>query len=150
MLRLVYDVERLGDDNAFWGALVLAILGYGVGWGRARAAHPEPGPALGAGGARLAGLRVADRVALARRVGVVLLLGGEWIGRRAGCWTRAFWLLPGAVVIGAALPEGWPFWMRVVTSVTAVLGGSLTVATNAAAPRLVPALFAVGAVGLYF
>jgi len=150
MLRLVHDVEHLVDDNAFWVALVLATFGYSVVWVRARSGRADPGPAVVAVVGSLVGLRIADRFAVALVVGLVVLLGGEWLGRRAGCWTRALWLLPGAVVVGAALPDVWPLWMRIVTTATAAVGGSLTVATNRAAPRLVPALFAVAAVGLYF
>jgi hypothetical protein len=146
----VHGVEHLIDDNAFWVALVLAIVGDGVVSVRARSGRAEPGFAIVAVVASLVGLHIADRFAVALVVGLLLVLGGECCGRRAGCWTRALWLLPGALVIAAALPDGWPFWIRLVTTVAAAVGGSLTVATNVAAPRLVPALFAVTAVGIFY
>src|SRR5262245_13773596 len=150
MLRLVHGVERLVDDNAFWVALALAIVGDGVVWVRARLGRAEPGPAVVAIVATLVGLRIADRFAVALVVGLVLLLGGEWLGRRTPWWTRAFWLLPGALVVASSLPDAWPFWMRVVTTATAAVGGTLAVATSLATPRLAPLLFAVAAVGLYY
>ena len=150
MLRLVHDVERLVDDNAFWVALVLAIVGYGVLWVRTRSGRAAPGSALVAVVASLVGLRVADRFTVALVVGSVLLVAGEWLARGSEWWSRALWLLPGALVVGAALPDGWPLWTRVVTTATAAIGGSLTAATSHATPRLAPAMFAVSAVGLYF
>jgi hypothetical protein len=58
--------------------------------------------------------------------------------------------VPGALVLGAALPQGWPFWIRLVVVVSAVGGGVLVDGAQRALPRLAPPLLAISAVGLYF
>ena len=56
---------------------------------------------------------------------------------------------PGALVLGAALPDGWPFWIRTVVSVSAVVGGLLVQDADRALPRPMPLLLAIGALGVY-
>jgi hypothetical protein len=121
-----------------------------VVWVRLRRGSATPGVAVVAVVAGLVGLRVADQLHVALVVGLVLLAGGEWLARDVGWCRRALWLVPGAVVVGASLPDGWPLWMRVLAVAAAAVGGSLAVATDRAGPSVTPALFAIGAVGVYF
>ena len=52
-------------------------------------------------------------------------------------------------MLGAALPDGWPFWIRTVVSVSAVVGGLLVQDADRALPRPTPLLLAIGALGVY-
>lgn len=150
MLRPVHDLEHLVESSGFWVALVLAAVGCGAVWVGLRAGTRTPDVALVAVVAGLVGLGVADQLPVALVVGLALLAGGELLAGDEGWCRRTLWLVAGAVVVGASLPAGWPFWMRAVAAAVAALGGSLTVATNRAAPRVTPALFAISAVGIYF
>ncbi len=150
MLRPVHDLEHLVESSGFWVALVLGVVGCGVVWALLRTGKPTPDLAVVGVVAGLVGLRVADQLPVALVVGLALLAGGEWLARGVGWCRRALWLVPGAVVVGASLPDGWPFWMRVVATAAAAIAGSLAVATNRDAPRLVPPLFAISAVAVYF
>jgi hypothetical protein len=149
MLRPVHDLERLVESSGFWVALVVAGVGCGAVWALLRAGRPSPDTAVVGVVAGVAGLRVAGQLSVALVVGLALLAGGEWLARDVGWCRRALWLAPGAVVVGASLPDRLPFWMRIVAWVIAAIGGSLVVATNREVPRAVPGLFAVGAVGVY-
>jgi len=149
MLRGVHDVESVIHDWGFWTALVLGGLGTAFVWARARHAHPEPGVAVVAVVAALVALRIDDRLPLAAVVGVALLVAGEWFTRELVPGVRVLALVPGALVLGASLPHGWPFWARLLVVVTAAGGGALAVAAGRCTPRWLPVLFAVGAVGVY-
>ena len=97
----------------------------------------------------LVGLRVEHRLPVPLVVGLALLLLGEWLTRHEPAWARVVGSVPGALVVGAALPDGWPFWIRAVVVVSTVVGGGLVAQADVVAPRVVPALLAIGAVGVY-
>jgi hypothetical protein len=82
-------------------------------------------------------------------VAIGLLAFGECLARDASWSARLIALAPGALVLGAALPDGWPFWIRVVVTGATAAGGLLTVDTDQRVPRLTPLLLLVGAVGVY-
>ena len=149
MLRPVHDIENVLRDKAFWTALVVAAAGVALVVVRARHRHAEPGVALVAVLACLVGLRVGHLLPAALVVGLALLLLGEWLTRDALFWARAGAALPGALVVAASFRDGWPFWIRVVVAGSTIVGGGLVDHADRVVPRLVPALFAIGAVGLY-
>ncbi len=149
MLRGVHDVENVLGDGAFWTAVVLGGLGTALVWARLRGGRVEPGVAVVAVVATVVALRVEHRLPAGLVVGVLLLLGGEWVFRDATWPARLLALVPGAVVLGAVLSPGWPFWMQVLVTVVTVLGGVLVDAGDRAAPRWVPLLLAIGACGVY-
>src|SRR5215470_14713594 len=105
MLRLVHDVENVLDGAAFWVALVVAGIGVAIVWVRVRRGAREPGVAIAVAIGCLAGLRVDHRLPAALVVGVVLLALGEWLARDRATWARLLSATPGAVVLGAALPD---------------------------------------------
>jgi hypothetical protein len=150
MLRPVHDVENVVDDAAFWVALVVGVVGVALVWLRLRRGRREPGVAVAVALACVVGLRVEHRLPAALVVALVLLLLGEWSTRDAGLLPRVVAAVPGALVLGAALPDGWPFWIRASVVVVALVGGALADGADRVTPRLVPALFAIGAVGIYF
>jgi hypothetical protein len=149
MLRAVHDVENVLSDEAFWTALVIAGAGTAIVWLRLRRAEWEPGVAFVVAVAGLAGLRAEHRMPNPLVVAVVMLALGEYLTRDEGLAARVVGLVPGAVVLGASLPDGWPFWMRVTAAVAATLGGLLAIRADERAPRLVPPLLLIGAVGVY-
>jgi len=142
------DIENVLDARSFWVALVVGLVGAAVVWFRLRGGHRDPGAPLVAVVAMLAGLRVEHRLPTQLIVGVGLLFLGEWLGRRLFV-AGAVVALPGALLIGAALPDGWPSWIRVVVVAVAFVGGLLTVRTETVTPRIVLVLLAVSAGGLY-
>jgi hypothetical protein len=150
MLRLVHDVENVLDDAAFWVALVVAGIGVAIVWVRVRRGAREPGVALAVAIGCLAGLRVDHRLPASLVVGVVLLAVGEGLARDRATWGRLLSATPGAVVLGAALPDGWALWIRVLVAVAAVAGGTSADGVDQVMPRVLPALLAIGAVGVYF
>jgi hypothetical protein len=149
MLRAVHDVENVLSDAAFWTSLVIAAVGTVVVWLRMRRGEWEPGIALVVVVAGLAGMRTDQRLHGALVVALFLLALGEHLTRDEAWGARFVGLVPGAVVLGAALPEGWPFWMRASAAVATALGGFLAIETDRRAPRLVPLLFAIGAIGVW-
>ena len=149
MLRPVHDAENVVNDAAFWTALVLGLVGIALVVVRARRRHVEPGVAIVVVVAGLVGLRVEHRLPAPLVVGLALLLLGDWLTRDEAVWMRVVGSVPGAVVVGAALPGGWPFWIRVVVVGVTIVGGALADGAQRVAPRLVPALLASGAVGVY-
>jgi hypothetical protein len=149
MLRPVHDVESVLSDGAFWTALVVAAVGTLITWLRFRRGEPTPGVAIVAVVAMLAGLRVDQPVPNPLVVALLVLIAGEWLTRDESCVARLVGLAPGAAILGAALPEGWPFWIRATVAVTAVGAGVLAVGSDARVPRLVPPLFAIGVIGVW-
>ena len=149
MLRGVQDLESVIRDWGFWTALVLGGLGVAFVCARARHGHPEPGVAVVALVAGIVALRVDDRLPFRLVVGVVLLITGEWLVRELGTAARLAALVPGAVVLGAALPDGWPFWTRALVTLVTVGGGALVADAARIVPRWVPLLLAIGAAGVY-
>jgi hypothetical protein len=150
MLRPVHDVENVVGDEAFWTAFVVAVLGAAAVWFRMRRGEREPGFAIVVLVAGLVGLRVeVHRLPAALVVGLSLLVLGECVGRDASWVVRFGAFVPGALALGASLPDGWPFWSRVVVAGVAVIGGLLAIATDQYAPRLLPVLLAIGALGVY-
>jgi len=150
MLRPVHDVENVLDDAAFWVALVVGGIGVLVVWVRVRRGAREPGVAIAVAIGCLAGLRVDHRLPAPLVVGVVLIALGEWRARDRARRERVLSAIPGAVVLGAALPDGWALWIRMLVAVAAVAGGALVDAVDRLMPRVLPVLLAVGAVGVYF
>jgi hypothetical protein len=149
MLRPVHDVENVVNDAAFWVALVVGAAATVLVAGRLRGGHREPGVALAVVVACLAGLRTDHRLPATLVVGLAVLGVGEWLTRDMPWAPRAIGACPGALVLGAALPEGWPFWIRAVVTVSTIVGGLLVDVSWREAPRLVPLLLAIGAVGVY-
>jgi hypothetical protein len=145
----VHDVENVLTDEAFWTAFVIAAVGTGVVWLRLRGAEWEPGFAFVVVVAALAGVRADHNLPNPLVVAVVMLALGEYLTRDEALGARVVVLVPGAVVLGAALPDGWPFWMRATAAGAATLGGLLSIRADERAPRLVPLLFLIGAVGVY-
>jgi hypothetical protein len=150
MLRPVHDVENVLDDAAFWVALVVGGIGVLFVWVRVRRGAREPGVAIAVAIGSLAGLRVDHRLPAPLVVGVVLVALGEWLARDRATRERVLSAIPGAVVLGAALPDGWALWIGVLVAVAAVVGGVLVDAVDRGMPRVLPVLLAVGAVGVYF
>src|SRR6478609_10009460 len=149
MLRPVHDVENALSDAAFWTALVVAAIGTALVWMRSRRDEFEPGVAFVVLVACCIGLREEHRLPPALVVGLVLLAFGECLARDRAWPVRLVALLPGALVLGASFPDGWPFWMRGVATGAALFGGLLGVDADRRAPRLVPALLAFSALGVY-
>jgi hypothetical protein len=149
MLRAVHDVKNVLTDEGFWTALVIAAAATAIVWLRLRRAEWEPGVAFVVVVAVLAGLRADHRMPNPLVVAVVLLAVGEYLTRDEALRARAIGLLPGAVVLGAALPDGWPFWMRVTAAGATLVGGLLAIGADERASHLVPLLFLIGAVGVY-
>jgi hypothetical protein len=149
MLRPVHDVENVLGDAAFWTAFVVAAAGTLVVWLRMRRFEVEPGVWFVAGVATCVGLRTDHRLLNPLVVAIVLLALGDYLAREGSWQARAVALAPGSVVLGAALPDGWPFWIRAVAAVAALVGGVVAVEVDRRAPRLVPLLLAVGALGVY-
>ncbi len=150
MLRPVHDVENVLSDAAFWTALVVAAIGTALVWVRLRRDEFEPGiafvvlvsccvglreehllPACTRGRGRAPDARgVPDaRCWTARPAGLAA-------PRRASCSERRF-------------PMAGRFGCALVAAGAAVFGGLLAVAADRRAPRLVPALLACGALGVY-
>ena len=150
MLRPVHDLENVLDDAAFWVALVVGGIGVLFVWVRVRQRVREPGVAIAVAIGCLAGLRVDHRLPAPLVVGVVLVALGEWLARDRARRERVLSAIPGAVVLGAALPDGWALWIRVLVAIAAVAGGALVDAVDRLMPRVLPVLLAVGAVGVYF
>jgi hypothetical protein len=147
MLRLVNDL--LGDAG-FWTALAIGLALAASAWLLVRHDRVVLGPAVVALVAALLGLRAGGRLPVALVVGVALLLLGEVFGREMGSWSARFALLvPGALVLGASLPDGIPFDLRTATAVVTILAAPLVVVTAARDPRLAAVLFAISGVGLY-
>src|SRR6476659_6627585 len=112
MLRPVHDVEIVVSEAAFWVALGLGAVGALVVWFRLRAAHLEPGVIVVATAACCVGLRIEHRLPAPLVVGLALLLIGDCMTRALPWSSRAVGVVPGALVLGAALPDGCPFWIR--------------------------------------
>jgi hypothetical protein len=149
MLRPVSDVESVLRDGGFWIAVVIAGVGAALVWLRLRHGGIEPGFAIAAIVAGVVGLRVDDLLPVPLVVGLAMLVGGERLARDGTPLALAVALLPGALVLGASLPDGWPFWMRVVAVATAAVGGVIAAGTQQQVPRSVPLLLGIGAVGVY-
>jgi hypothetical protein len=149
MLRPVHDVENVTSDAAFWVALVLGGTATAIVWFRVRRGREEPGIMVVLTAASVIGLQVNFDLPAALVVGLALLFVGEWLTRDEPRIARAIATSPGALVLGAALPDGWPFWIRTVVSVSAVVGGLLVQDADRALPRPTPLLLAIGALGVY-
>jgi hypothetical protein len=149
MLRPVHDVENVLGDAGFWTAFVVAAVGTLVVWLRARRFEVEPGIWFVVVVATFAGLRAAHRLPDPLLGAVLVLALGEHLARDHSMRARTVALAPGAVVLGASVPEVWPAWIRIVAMIGALAGGVLGVDADRRAPRLVPLLLAVGAVGVY-
>jgi hypothetical protein len=149
MLRPVHDVENVLGDAAFWTAFVIAAAGTLVVWLRVRRSEPEPGVWFVVAVAGFAALRTDRRLPNPLVVAIVLLALGEYLTRELSWRARVVALAPGAMVLGASLPDGWPLWIRIVSASTALVAGVLSVEADRRAPRLVPLLLAVGALGVY-
>jgi hypothetical protein len=149
MLRPVHDIENVLGDAAFWTAFVIAAVGILVMWLRLRRSEAEPGVWFVVVVATFAGLRAAHRLPDPLLAAVLLLALGEHLARDLSMRARTVALAPGAVVLGASVPEAWPSWIRIVAMIGALAGGVLGVDADRRAPRLVPLLLAVGAVGVY-
>jgi hypothetical protein len=150
MLRPVHDVENVVDAAAFWVALVVAAVGVVFVWVRVRRGAAEPGVAIAVAIGCLVGLRIEHRLPAPLVVGVVLLALGEWLARDQATLERVLCATPGAVVLGAALPDGWALWIRVLVAVAALVGGVSADGVDRVMPRVLPLLLAIGAGGVYF
>jgi hypothetical protein len=62
---------------------------------------------------------------------------------------RFAFLVPGALVLASAVPDGWELWLRATTVAATVLLAPLVVVFAKRDPRVVAVLFAVAGVGLY-
>jgi hypothetical protein len=147
MLRPVNDV--LGDTG-FRVALATGVVLVASTWLLTRARRRVPGYAFVAVVAMLVGLRADEHVPAALVLGVALLLVGELLSEKRGSWILRFgFLVPGAWVLGASLPDGFAVELRSVAVVATVVAAPLVVGTVARAPRLAAVLFAISAVGVY-
>jgi hypothetical protein len=152
MLRPVNDV--LGDTG-FRVALATGVVLVASTWLLTRAGRRVPGYAFIAVVAMLVGLRAGEHVPAALVVGVVLLLfgellSGELLSDKRGSWMFRFgFLVPGAWVLGASLPDGFAVELRTTAVVATAVAAPLVVVTVARAPRLAAVLFAISAVGVY-
>lgn len=149
MLRPVHDVENVLGDAAFWTAFLVAAVGTLVVWLRLRRFEPEPGVWFVVAVASLAGLDANARLLDPLVAAIVMLAIGEYLARDMSMWARLVALAPGATVVGAALPNGWPLWIRVAAAVVTLGAGVLAVDADRRAPRLTPLLLAIGVVGVY-
>jgi hypothetical protein len=149
MLRPVHDVENVLGDAAFWTAFVIAAAGTLVVWLRMRRFETEPGVWFVVLVASFAALRSDLLLPNPLVVAIVMLALGEYLARELSPWARAVAFAPGATVLGASLPDIWPFWIRAVTAVAAVVAGVLVVEADRRSPRSVPLLLAIGALGVY-
>lgn len=125
----------------FGGALVVVLVRRGV----TVLAYPFVAVV-----ATLIGFRVGHRLGAPLVVGLLLLAGGEFLAARADTGlTRFAFLVPGALVLATAVPDGLGFWLRATTVGATVLLAPLVVVFAAREPRVAAVLFAVAAVGLY-
>jgi hypothetical protein len=147
MLRPVHDV--LNDDGFIVAAAAGLILGALV-WLLARRSRPILGYAFVAVVATLVGYRVGHRLPTALVVGLAILAFGDWITRKRRSWLlRTILLVPGAVAVGVAVPDGFGFRLGAAVALGTIVAAPLVVASARRDPRLVAVLFAVSAVGLY-
>jgi hypothetical protein len=147
MLRPVHE---LLNDNSFLVAVAAGLILGALAWLFARRSRPILGYACVAVLATLAGYRVGHRLPAALVVGLALLALGDWISRRRRSWlVRTVVLVPGAVAVGVALPDGFGFRLGAAVALATLIAAPLVVVSARRDPRLVAVLFAVSAVGLY-
>lgn len=149
MLRGVHDVENVVNDAAFWTAFLVSAVGTLVVWLRLRRFETEPGVWVVVVVAIFSALHTEYRLPGPLVAAVLLLVLGEHLTRDRSMQARAVALTPGAVVLGASVPEVWPAWIRVVAMLVTLVGGLLTVDADRRVQRLVPPLLAIGALGVY-
>jgi hypothetical protein len=147
MLR---PVHGLLSDEGFRVALVAAALGVVLVVVLIRRDVVLLGHPFVAVVATLLGFRVEHRLGAPLVVGLALLVVGDWLATATGTWAaRLTFAVPGALVLGASLPEGFAFSLRTTVVVAIVLLAPLVVVFATRDPRLAAAMFAVSAVGLY-
>jgi hypothetical protein len=100
--------------------------------------------------ATLIGFRVGHRLSDLLVVALLLIAGGECLAAGAGSWAARFaFLVPGALVLAASLPDGIASWLGTTTVVATAMLAPLVVALARRDPRVAAVLFAVAGVGLY-
>ena len=147
MLR---PVAALFRDHGFWAALGAGAIVSLVALVMRRTRHHFE---VGSGGvatvATLIGLAATDRVS-GRLVFALALLaaGGALTGRRGLGW-RAVAAVPGAVIVGFAVPAAIPSWIRIAAGAGTAVLAPLFVELDRLHPRLTGLLATITAGGVY-
>jgi hypothetical protein len=149
MLRPVHDVENVLGDAGFWNALVVAGAGVAVVWLRVRQHRFEPGVALVVVVAALVGLREGRLLAESFAVALGLVVVAELVFRQQATVARAVAYAMAGATVGASLPAAWPLWTRLTVLAVVVVGALVAPVHDARAPRVVPALVLISALGVY-
>lgn len=145
---------QLLRDDGFRIALVVALVTSGVvallhhrRWLR-RLGGPEAGAVASI--AALVALSATDRRATLSLVGLALVALGAWGSQRvASRWAPVGAAAPGAVLLAAGLDVPVPAWAAVVLFVAVVVVAPVAAATDRVIPRVLPALLAATAVGMW-
>lgn len=145
----MHDIENVLGDAGFWYAVAVAAAGAAIVRWRVQRGEHEPGIAIFVAVAVLVGLRVSHLLVAALVVGAAMLAVGEWFFRDTSRSVRLGVEIPGALIVAAALPDGSPFWARAALVAVVLLGALVVPVHDARAPRLVPVLVAIGAIGVY-
>jgi len=155
MLRRVNDVTDVLRDSGFWTAVTVAAVLLAVGAVRARVHGTVMLYAPVVVAATAIGLLTSHLLPAPLVVGGVLLEGGAFVGGAMVGGTigsvpgRSVCLVPGALVVAAALPDGFSFTLRAVVVIAITLSAPLVAVTAARDPQLTALLVAVSAVGVY-
>jgi hypothetical protein len=149
MLRPVHDVENVLGDAGFWNALVVAGAGVAVVWLRVRQRRFEPGVALVVVVAALVGLREGRLLAESFAVALGLVVVAELVFRQQATVARAVAYAMAGATVSASLPAAWPLWTRLTVLAVVVVGALVAPVHDARAPRVVPALVLISALGVY-
>jgi len=148
-----YEAMRnLLHDDGFLIALVVS-LALSIGIARFHSRKPLLRWGLESGAASaiaaIVGLLAADRHAMLSLIGLALLVVGELVGQRFHGWWRFVAAVPGAAVIAAALHAPVPDWAAVTCFVAIAVTVPCVVTSDRAAPRLLPVLLAMTALGMW-
>jgi hypothetical protein len=141
--------ELLGDDG-FQTAFAVALAGSAVmvfvvghrwvlGWA----------PGLIAPIAAVIALIATDRRGMLSLVGVALVALGALAVRRKAWSMASVAVAPGALVMFVALDSPVPDWARVILVVAIVFGTPFVLESDRGAPRVLPVLLAMTALGMY-
>jgi hypothetical protein len=99
--------------------------------------------------AALVALFATHRRAMLSLLGLALVVLGTMIGRFLPRWWIVIATVPGAALIALALHAPIPDWAAVVCFGAIVVVAPCAVAVDGAAPRLLPALLAITALGMW-
>jgi len=149
MSAMLGVVRVLLRDDAFWLAAAAGLLAGVIAVAVRFHARAALGGALPAACATLAGLVLTDRASADLVVAVALLAGGGVLaGQRALPW-RVAATVPGAALLGIAVPAVAPAWAGVAAGVATAALVPLACELDQRHPRLTAPLAAISALGVF-